>query len=290
MTLSSASAVTVTLLLIGAFFILAMNLQSFTQAIESDVKIHVKICNEVVDEVADDKCIAVPESEIPILQKKVEMIDGVKVVTYSDKNNELDELKGAYGADGELFEQYRGEGNPLKRAFIVEVEHGDLIDSVTLKLEAIDGIYSARYGGANVIKMIDAFGSIRSGGIIFVVILTSLAIFLISNTIKIAIFSRQREISIMRLVGASNSFIRTPYLFEGMIIGLLGAIIPIGICTLGYQYLYKSLHGIFFSEMFQLLPANPFVFQVAGILILSSVIVGLIGSYISVSRYLWWKR
>lgn len=290
MTLSSSTAVTVTLLLIGIFFILAMNLESFTKSVENDVRIHVKICNETVDEVADQVCIAVADEDIPALQKKVEAISGVRHVVYSSKDNELDELIKAYGTDGGLFGEYRGEGNPLKRAFIVDVQSGDLIDSVTENIMQIKGIYSARYGGTNVLKMMEAFGSIRSGGLIFVVILTSLAIFLISNTIKIAIFSRQKEISIMRLVGASNGFIRTPYLIEGIVIGLLGAIIPIGVCAFGYPYLYESLNGVFFTEMFPLISPFPFLYQIILILIGASVAVGLIGSYISVSRFLWWKR
>ncbi len=290
MTLSSATAVTVTLLLIGVFFILAMNLDSFTKSVENDVRIHVKICNETVDEVADQVCIAVADDDIPELQKKVAAVAGVKQVVYSSKDNELDELIKAYGSDGGLFGDYRGEGNPLKRAFIVDVQSGDMIDEVTVNIGAIKGIYSARYGGTNVLKMMDAFGSIRSGGLIFVLVLTSLAIFLISNTIKIAIFSRQREISIMRLVGASNGFIRTPYLIEGIVIGLLGAVIPIVICAFGYPYLYASLNGVFFTEMFPLILPYPFLYQIIAILIAASVAVGLIGSYISVSRFLWWKR
>lgn len=290
MTLSSASAVTVTLLLIGLFFIVAMNLDSFTQNVENDVKIHVKICNETLDEVSDEKCVAVPDDQIPALQKRIQSMTGVKNVTFSSKDAELDAFIASYGTGGSLFEQYRGEGNPLKRAFIVEVKDGDLIDVVTKKLESMEGIYSARYGGTNVLKMISAFDSIRSSGTVFVLILTSLAIFLISNTIKIAIFSRQQEISIMRLVGASNGFIRTPYLIEGVIIGLLGALVPVGICVIGYQYLYERMGGIFFSEMFPLIPANPFIWQIIAILVATSMIVGLIGSYISVSRFLWWKR
>ncbi|MBQ9987159.1 MAG: permease-like cell division protein FtsX [Erysipelotrichales bacterium] len=278
MTLSSVSAVTVTLVLIAVFTVFAMNISAFTKNMESDTKIHVQI-EDVIE-----------ESKIPSLQEAVEKIANVSEVTYSDKDAELDAFIEIYGEHGELFESYRGEANPLKRAFIVEVDDGDEIERVTQDITKIPGIESALYGGTNVLAMMDAFNAIRSGGLIFVLCLSALAIFLISNTIKLTITARKDEIAIMRLVGASNGFIRTPFLIEGMFIGLLGALFPILITIFGYGFLYEAFNGVFFSEMFPLIAVDPFVYQVSGLLAFIGVMVGLIGSYISVSRLLWWRR
>ncbi|MBR3839684.1 MAG: permease-like cell division protein FtsX [Erysipelotrichales bacterium] len=278
MTLSSASAVTVTLVLIGAFLLVAVNLDSFMTSVEEGVQIHVRI----EDTVSEDK--------ISSLQASVEAISGVRSVVYSDKDSELDALIEVYGEEGELFETYRGDANPLKRAFVVEVTDGLLIDEVTAKIEAVPGIFSALYGGSSIIEMMSAFENIKSGGIIFVLILSALAVFLISNTIKLTIFARQDEIRIMRLVGASNGYIRTPFLLEGIFIGLLGAILPIGLVYFGYTYLYTVTGGYFFTPLFTLITPQPFLMYISGALAGIAIIVGLIGSYISVSRYLWWKR
>lgn len=278
MTLSSASAVTVTLVLIGAFLLVAVNLDSFMTSVEEGVQIHVKI----EDTISEDK--------ISDLKSSIEAISGVKSVEYSDKDSELDALIEVYGDEGELFETYRGEANPLKRAFIVEVTDGLLIDDVTAKIEAVPGIYSALYGGSSIIQMMSAFDNIKSGGVIFVLILSALAIFLISNTIKLTIFARQDEIRIMRLVGASNGYIRTPFLLEGIFIGLLGAILPIVLIYFGYTYLYEATGGIFFTPLFALITPQPFLLYISLALAGIAMVVGLIGSYISVSRYLWWRR
>lgn len=278
MTLSSISAVTVTLLLIGIFLVFAVNVESFTQSMEDDLKIHVKIEDTI------------EESKIASLKEAIEKIPDVKSVVYSDKDSELDALIDVYGEEGYIFESYRGEANPLKRAFIVEVKDGDAIDRVTSSIEKVPGIYSALYGGKSILKMMDAFNNIRSGGVVFVLSLSALAIFLISNTIKLTIFARKDEISIMRLVGASNGFIRTPFLIEGMFIGVLGALIPIVMAIFGYRFLYDAMGGFFFSEMFPLVGVTPFIYQLSIVLLLVGMVVGLIGSYISVSRFLWWRR
>ena len=150
MTLSSVSAVTVTLVLIAVFTVFAMNISAFTKNMESDTKIHVQI-EDVIE-----------ESKIPSLQEAVEKIANVSEVTYSDKDAELDAFIEIYGEHGELFESYRGEANPLKRAFIVEVDDGDEIERVTQDITKIPGIESALYGGTNVLAMMDAFNAIRS--------------------------------------------------------------------------------------------------------------------------------
>lgn len=278
MTLSSASAVTVTLVLIGVFLIVALNLDSFMTSVEQGVQIHVRI----EDTLTMDK--------VETLQKTIENISGVKSVTFSDKDAELDALIEVYGEEGELFETYRGDANPLKRAFIVEVDDGLLIDEITTRIENVDGIISALYGGGTVIQMMSAFESIKSGGIIFVLILSSLAVFLISNTIKLTIFARQDEIRIMRLIGASNGYIRTPFVIEGIFIGLLGAVLPIALVYFGYTYVYEVCGGVFFTQLFTLIAPHPFIYLTCGIMAGIAVVVGLIGSYISVSKYLWWKR
>jgi len=192
----------------------------------------------------------------------------------------------SYGEEGKIFEMYRGEKNPLRNAFIIEVVDGKQIETISNKIEVLPGIESVNYGGLNALKLIDILNSIKDSGLILVLVLGILAIFLITNTIKMSIHSRMSEIQIMRTIGATNGFIRAPFLVEGLLIGFFGAIIPIIISIVGYKYLFDSMNGVLLSSIFVLKPVFPFVYQLSYLLILLGVLVGLLGSFISVSRYL----
>lgn len=275
MTFSAVSAVTVTLSLMALFLLLTGNITSFTSNIEQDFKIHVSI-----DMVAT-------EAEIETLQAQIEKMEGIKSVTFSSNTDELEEMISKRAG---IFEMYRGDANPIPNAFIIEVIRPEDVPAITETLSNMDKIEKAQYGGETINDMIQAFTSIRNGGAIFIVVLGALAIFLISNTIKMTIYARNDEISIMRNVGAANWFIKTPFVMEGMFIGFVGAAIPSLLTYLGYAALYNGLGGYFFSSMFIMEPITPFVFYICAILILSGVVVGIIGSFMAVTKYLRWKR
>ena len=121
---------------------------------------------------------------------------------------------------------------------------------------------------------------------VIVVALILVTAFLIANTIKITIDSRRKEIEIMRLVGASNTNIKIPFFFEGLILGIFGSIMPIIVTCYGYVALYTKLHGQVFSSIIKLIVPEPFIYQVSGILILIGMVVGIFGSLRAVRKYL----
>ena len=135
-------------------------------------------------------------------------------------------------------------------------------------------------------KLVKAFDVVRKGCIYIVIALILVTAFLISNTIKITIFSRKREIEIMRLVGASNINIKIPFILEGLLLGLLGSIVPVVITIIGYNAVYDHFDGVMFSQFIKLVKPEPFVFYVSLILIGIGMIVGMIGSYRAVKKYL----
>jgi len=278
MTFSSVLAVTITLTLMSFFLMISMNVRQITQSVQGEVQIHVSISNVFDTE------------SIQGLGDQIEILDGVSKVTFSDKDNELDKFIASYGAEGSIFEMYRGEKNPLKNAYIVEVKEGSDIKLITEQIRVFVGVDKADYGGENTIKLIRFMNGIRDVGLILVIILSSLAIFLIANTIKITIQSRLDEISILRTLGATNSFIRAPMVLEGLTIGFMGSLFPIVLTVYGYEWLYKLLGGFMVSELFVLRPVYPFVLQISYLLAILGVVVGLIGSFISVTRYLHMKR
>ena len=265
-------AVTVTLLLISLFLILSVNVQEITQSVEDKIQIHVQLEDSVLDASS--------------ISTQIKALDNVVEVSYSSKDTELDAFIASYGEDGVIFEMYRGENNPLKNALIVELSDNTNINSTTQSIAKMDGVLKANYGGDSTLKLVDLLSNVQEGGLVLVLVLGLLALILIVNTIKITIQARSVEIQIMRTIGASNLFIQMPFVLEGVFIGLFGSLIPIIVTIWGYAYAYNALGGILFTDLFPLRDIYPFVLQLSYLLMLLGIILGLVGSYISVSRYL----
>lgn len=254
----------------------AVNVNEFTQNIESEIIVQVSLEPTV------------SEKDISKLTKKISNMDNVSSVTYSSKEDELDQLIEDYG---DLFSQYEGEDkNPLYNVLIVELSDNTGIEKFTKQVNKMNGVIKAQYGGDAISKMIQIFQAVRYGGLIFVVVMVILAIFLIRNTIKMTIEVRKTEIAIMRQVGAYSWYISFPFVIEGMITGILGALGPILICAFGYTYLYSALNGVLMSDMFKLVEPLPFVVWMCLGLLLVGSFVGMIGSYLATRKYLRWAR
>lgn len=277
LTVSSVIAVTVTLLIVGVLVVIAGNISDFTDNIESDFQIQATISPGF----SEDK-------EIAELQAQIEQLDHVESCTFSSKEDELQEL---IAENGEMFRYYEGEDrNPLYDVFRIELDDNRQIDAVSEALNQMDGIVEATYGGDEITVMVSVFEALRSGGAVFVVFLAILALLFIQNTIRMTIQARNTEIAIMRSVGASNWYIRGPFILEGMYIGVLGSIIPIVLISCGYYALYQAFDGVLLSSMFVMKPMWPFIFGVCLILLLGGILVGMAGSFLAVGKYLRWKR
>mgnify|MGYP001851618693 FL=1 len=277
LTVSSVIAVTVTLLIVGVLMVVAGNISDFTDNIESDFQIQATISPGFSD-----------DTQIEELQHQIEELDHVSSCTFSSKEEELQEL---IDENGEMFRYYEGEDrNPLYDVFRIELDDNRQISAVSDELNQMDGIVEATYGGDEITMMVSLFEALRSGGLVFVVFLALLALLLIQNTIRMTIQARNTEIAIMRSVGASNWYIRGPFILEGMYIGILGSIIPVAVIAIGYYALYESFHGVLLSSMFVMKPLWPFIAGVCAALLIGGIIVGMAGSFLAVGKYLRWKR
>jgi cell division transport system permease protein len=280
MSISSAIAVTITLVIISLFLMFSWNVRQFTRNIESSMEISV-----MVDFDSEDQ-----EDSI---RSAIEQIDGVSEVTFSSKEDEFQYYIDSFNDEEtkKAFEPFRKD-NPMHDAFYVEAAKGTDIEPIASAIQEIPGVAEngVNFGGQSTINMVSAMTGVRRVGAILVLGLTLLAIFLIQNTIKLTISARQDEIRIMRNVGATNRFIRSPFVIEGMITGFMGSIIPIALTIWGYHFVYERTGGSLISNMFRLVNPFPFVWYISGILLLIGIVVGLIGSWISVTRYLRWKR
>ena len=274
MTFSSIFAVTITLLLIGVISVLALNVQDISANIEEGVRIYVKL-ERSIDENAENE-----------VGKQIKQLKGVASATYFSKDEELSKLIDKQGEDGkELFESYRDD-NPLGAAYEVEAKDPTKLASLAKKIKDIPNVNSVNYGGDSTQSMVSTLNTIQTSGTVFIVGLVIVALFMISNTIKITITARSTEISIMSMVGASNWYIRIPFMLEGMLIGLFGAIIPIFVLVYGYGALYNYTGGSLMSSMLVLKAPMPFIRDFSFILAGLGAGVGLIGSFVSIRRFL----
>ena len=200
------------------------------------------------------------------------------------------EVKEKMQKESEVFntvlDGWEEEESPLKDTFQIKVKNVEKISDTAESIKGIDKVSVVRYGEGMVDKLIKAFGSIEKATYIVVIALVLVTVFLIINTIKLTISARRREIGIMRLVGASNFTINTPFIIEGMILGVLGSIVPIVFTTYGYMFFYNHFDGYLFSELIKLIEPEPFIYQVSGIVLIIGIIVGTIGSAGAVRKYL----
>ncbi|MBU8881216.1 permease-like cell division protein FtsX [Bacillus sp. FJAT-29790] len=273
MTFASASAVTVTLILVGVFFVIMMNLNKVATTLEEEVEIRVHID------------VAANEQDRKVLERKIEHIPEVKTVQFSPKEKELNNMIESFGEDGEAFKLFE-QDNPLNDVLVVKTKNPTDTMNVAKKIEKMNYAAKVKYGQGKIEKLFSVINFSRNVGLVLIVGLLFTAMFLISNTIKITIMARRKEIEIMRLVGATNSFIRWPFFLEGLWLGILGAILPIILISTSYRYVYDYLEPKLRGNFMELLEFNPFVFQVSGLLLLMGALIGIWGSLMSVRKFL----
>lgn len=275
MTFSSCISIGIALLMALFMFVIYINVGQFTNQIEEGFMIQVSI-NPALD-----------QDGIDSLEKKISSISNVKSVTYSSKEDELNAL---IEENGEMFKQYEGDNNPLYNVFNVELSDNTSISKITKKINSMSGVVEATYGGSAISVLVKLFKNIRLWGSVFVGLMVCIAIFLIRNTIKMTILVRKDEIWIMRTVGAYNWYISFPFVLEGIFIGFWGAFGPILLCVFGYTALYHVTNGMFFSNMMTMIAPFPFVLWTSLAIALIGVLVGMLGSYLAVRKYLRWTR
>lgn len=273
MAVSSASAVTITLLLVGFFAAFAINMAYLTQEIEQSISLVCLIDYDVTD-----------QSRIASMKSEIEKMGNVDRVVYRTKDEEFDYYNQEYPEMAEFSELYR-EDNPFHDTFIVYMQDGSSMVEVKDRIMTMDGISSVQDGGSETYTLIHILHTTRNAGAILILALVALAIYLIYNTIKITIAARKDEIWIMRNVGARNGYIRAPFLVEGIIIGICGSILPISAIIYGYYWLYQATGGVL-AGVITLIPVYPFILYLSLALLLIGILVGFVGSYISVCKYL----
>ncbi|KRM90417.1 cell-division associated ABC transporter, membrane FtsX subunit [Liquorilactobacillus cacaonum DSM 21116] len=271
MSIAAFSAVTVTLLLVGILLSILMNVNKVASDIENDVQVRVLI-NRGTTKKQEQK-----------LKENLEDLNYVGKIKFSSKAQELKNVIGSYGKEFKLF---GGDDNPLNDVFVVSAKKPEQTVKIAKAAQKMKYVYDAKYGGASAKKLFSIVDNIQKWGIGISLLLLFVAVFLISNTIRITILSRKNEIAIMRLVGATNGFIRWPFILEGAWTGLFGAIIPIVVVNFGYMWLYKVISASLASTGYHLLSPGVFLVQIDSLLIFIGIVIGAIGSGVSMRRFL----
>lgn len=271
MSFAAISSVTVTLFILGIFLLLAMNVNHIANTIEDQVEIRVSM------ELGAD------QSQLDAVENKITAMPEVSKVEFVSKEEGLKQLEKDLG-DSSLLQGI--EENPLADNFQVETFDPKQAKAVAGEIAKIDGVDKTKYGEEFTDRLFNVTKTVRNVGIILIVLLGLMAMFLISNTIRLTIVARSREIGIMKLVGATNWFIRWPFFIEGLLIGFLGAILPAAVLLFGYYSFTTKLIAQFDLWFIDLLPMNPLAYQVTALILGIGAFIGAAGSFLSVRRFL----
>lgn len=274
LSLASISCITITLIIVAIAIMASFNVNNFTDLIEADLTIVAFVENDATDD------------DLKVIKKEIESMSNIQGIKFFSKEEVGEQIK----QESEVFEvvlnEFEAGESPLKDTYQIKVKNIEEIKNTAEKIKNIDNVAVVRYGEGMVEKLVSAFDSIKKVTYGIVIALVIVTIFLIVNTIKLTISARKREISIMRLVGASNFTIKTPFIVEGMILGALGSIVPVIFTTYGYFAFYRHFDGYLYSQLIQLIKPEPFIYTTSLIVIVIGILVGMIGSASAVKKYL----
>ena len=220
MTFTSLFSITAMLLILGMFFILAVNVNLMTESAKEQFDmVEVYLLDETTDE------------EVSAIIDRVDSLSYVKSTEYLEKEDAMAEMKERWGENGYLLEGLTE--NPLPRSIRITMNNIEDSQKVVNYLDGFEGIEAVKYNQSEVNKILKITNSIQIGALVIIAFLIIVSIVVVSNTVKLTVLARGREISIMKYVGATNWFIRGPFLIEGIIIGIIAALISAGlICGL----------------------------------------------------------
>lgn len=274
MSIASISCIVITLILVSVAILLSANVSNFTTDIENDLTIVVFVNKNATDE------------EIESLKSDMDLVPNIASINYRSRDDIKEDMQQENEAFNKIMSEWKEGENPLQPAFIVQVENIESIGETASTIKNLEHVDVVKYGEGMVEQLVSIFDMIKKVMVVAVVALIFVTAFLISNTIKITIYSRKNEIDIMRLVGTSNAVIKLPFLFEGLFLGLIGSIIPVLATIYGYVFVYDKMGGIVFTDIISLIEPYNFVFQVSLVLVIIGAVVGMYGSWKSVRKYL----
>ena len=275
LSIASISCITITLIVVALSVVLSLNVENFTESIRKDVTVVIFLDNDVT------------KNEIENIEKSIYKTNNVAELTFKTKEQTASEFGKENPAFESIVNSWKNGENPLLDSFMLKVNNIEKIEDTVKEIKKIDGVNNVNYGEEIVRQLIVVFKVVEKACLWAVVALVLVTSFLIANTIKLTIYSRKTEIEIMRLVGASNTAIKMPFVIEGLFLGIIGSIIPICLTIYGYVALYNFFDGkMFASPLAKLIPPSPFIYTTSLLLLVIGILVGMFGSYRAVRKHL----
>lgn len=266
----SIISVSASLIILGIVLSLVVNINEFVNMTREEVnEIRVSIDSNFDKEV---------------IKKNIETIDNIESIEFKGKEDAFKELKKSWGEDSYLLE---GIDNPLDNYYIVTIKDTAKSDEVVEKIRSIEGIVDIEYHEDVMKNFISISNTIKKFGSLLIIFLTFICLILISNTIKSQVYSKKEEIQIIKCVGGSNAFIISPFVVEGFMIGFLGSLIAIGSCIFSYGYIVEKINLLLMSmKTSVMIPIEQLSIFIIPVLLVTGVSIGVLGSIISVKKYL----
>ena len=271
MSFASISTVAVSLFVLGMFLIIVLNMNRMASMLESQVQINVYL---------DDK---LKGSGIDDLEDDLKKMQGIESVQYVSREDAIVRLRERLGDQKYLLDAL-GDKNPLPNAFEVTVKQPTMVETAAKAIEKFGGVESVKYGQDVVEHLFDMTRLVRIFGFTLMLLLAGATLFIISNTIRLTVFARRKEIAIMKYVGATDWFIRWPFLLEGVVLGFFGGVLA--------SIALRSIYGLITAKVYStlaflpLIPQYPFVNFISLVMVLSGMGIGALGSTISLKRFL----
>lgn len=271
MTLASISTVALSLFILGVFTCGVVNLNNLASNLESQVEISVYLKD------------GLNQNQINNVQNKLKDMNNVKNLEFVSKDEAMKRFKERLGEQQGLVAALDGN-NPLPSSFVITFENPEEVKEAAKLVTTYPEVESAHYGQDVIEQIFKITQVIRIGGIALIAFLAGATLFIISNTIRLTVFARRKEIGIMKYVGATNWFIRWPFLIEGMLLGFIGAAIAAACVWEFYHFITLEVESSL--AFLPLVPMVPFFYDLTAILFGVGILVGAIGSTISLKQYM----
>lgn len=271
MSFASVGTVAVSLFVLGVFLLLVLNMNRLASSLESQVQISVYLADGLSESARKD------------IASDIEALQGIEEIRYVPKEEAKERLAKRLGDQKYLLDAL-GEKNPLPDSFEVVLKSPALVETAAAAITRMEGVEQAKYGQDVIEHLFAITRLIRIFGLALMVLLAGATLFIISNTIRLTVFARRKEVAIMKYVGATDWFIRWPFLLEGMVLGFVGGVLA----AIALQSFYAAMAAKIYETLafFPLLPQYPYMYYVSVAILLSGMGIGALGSTISLKRFL----
>lgn len=275
MGVASISSISAVLMILGVVLILILSINALvidTQSKFDEIEIF------LYDDATDEQLVAIEDM--------VRSKNGVLSILYKSKNQALEIYKEEWGDNADLLDGLETD-NPLPNSYIIQLRDIEYADEIVDEAKGMSGVEKVNYHKEIIDKLMLMANYLRIGGIAIIAALVAVSIFIISNTIKITVSSRRREIQIMKYVGATNGYIKGPFVIEGLLFGLIGATLSIALVYFGYEYFFESVNEQLYN-IFAIILVKPesILADISIIFIAIGAGIGSIGSLVSMKRFL----